>query len=94
MNVKKYDFVSKFLSQIAYKLHPKLGGVYEKHVKFFNDGIVELLCLVIANTFIAVASYYFIGLPLALLSFCFVTPITFCIKYFLHKFWVWTSNDS
>jgi len=85
----KRDFTSNLFSQIAHKLHPKLGQLYDNHTKFFNDGFVELVCLIIANTSIGILSFRLIGLPLVLLSLCFVTPITFSLKYFLHKLWVW-----
>jgi len=90
---RKYDSVSRLFARVAFDIHPKIGELYESHMKFFNDGLVELICLIITNSFIAIGSYYFIGLTLAFLSFCFVTPITFAIKYLLHKFWVWNPNE-
>ena len=94
MNGTKHDFFSRFFSQIAYRVHPKLGELYDGHIKFFNDGFVELICLIIANTAIAIISYSFIGLALAFISLCLVTPITFTLKYILHKLWVWAPDDS
>jgi len=77
------------MSQIAYKVHPKIGKLYDQHMQFFNDGIVELMCLMIANVFIIILSYFFIGLSLAIILTFTATPITYCIKYLLHKHWVW-----
>ena len=88
------DFVTIFFSQLSHKLHPSLGKLYDKHTKFFNFGLVELVCLIIANASIGILSYSYIGLALVLLSFCVVTPITFVIKYFANKIWVWSRDDS
>ena len=94
MNGKAHDFLSRQFNRLAYRVHPIFGRLYENHQKFFNDGFVELICLIIANTAIAFLSYSFIGVSLALLSLFLVTPVTFTIKYFLHKLWVWAPHDS
>jgi hypothetical protein len=87
--MKKHEPKS-FLVNVAYKLHPKIGKLYESAPRFFNDGIVELLCLIISNVAIFLLSFYgFVELGLVLLNLCIVTPITFCIKFMLHKNWVW-----
>jgi len=85
----KTDLPSKIFSRIAYKLHPKLGEFYDSHPRFFNDGIVELVCLLIANGFTWFFSYHFVGFSLAAMLTLTSTPITYCIKYLLHKYWVW-----
>lgn len=94
MKGKASDFWSELFSRVAYKLHPTLGELYNEHIQFFNDGFVELICLIIANVGIVLLSYSFVGLNLALLSLVIVTPITFSIKYLLHKLWVWVPDDS
>ena len=67
-----------------------LGNLYDKHTRFFNDGMVELLCLVIANCSVWLFSYLgFVQLWLVLFSVLVATPITFCLKFLLHKHWVW-----
>lgn len=87
--MKTDDLPSKTFSQIAHRLHPKIGLLYDGHVRFFNDGFVELLCLLIADVFVIVFSFYFVGLILALVLTCVSTPVTYCLKYLLHKHWVW-----
>ncbi len=78
------------LSQLAYKIHPKLGEYYMTHPRFFNDGFVELVCLLIANVFFWFFSYLgFMQVALVMLTTLVATPITFCLKYLLHKYWVW-----
>ena len=84
-----HDTLSQWFTRIAYKLHPRLGTLYEQHYQFFNDGFVELVCLIIAYAFTWGFSLYVIGLELILLLLVVATPITFGLKYFLHKLWVW-----
>lgn len=85
----KSDYPSKLFSQFAYKLHPKLGKFYDCHIQFFNDGFVELICLLIANGFIWSFSLQFTGFTLIVMLTLICTPVTFVTKYALHKFWVW-----
>jgi hypothetical protein len=81
------------ISQIAYKVHPSIGKLYDGHTRFFNDGIMELICLIIANVFIFFFSVGgIVGWTLVLLNLAIATPITFCIKYLGHKYWVWAKN--
>jgi len=87
--------MNDIIRQIAYKISPSIGKLYDNHVRFFNDGIVELVCLIIANLvvfFLSVAG--FIGWGLVLLNVCFATPLTFLIKYCGHKYWVWKNDKS
>jgi len=85
--------MNDIIRQIAYKISPSIGKLYDNHIRFFNDGIVELFCLIIANLFVFFLSIAgFIGWNLVLLNLCLATPITFCLKYFLHKLWVWRSD--
>ncbi len=81
--------VSKFFSVVAYRLHPRIGRFYEAHADFLNDGFVELVCLLIASGFVVWFSFYFVGFTLALVLTLVSTPITFGLKYLLHKYWVW-----
>ena len=89
MKSKHDDFVSFYISHLSHKIHPSLGKLYDKHTKFFNFGVVELICLLFANLTIGLLSFYYVGLPLVLLSFCLITPVTFLLKYFANKLWVW-----
>ena len=91
---KKLKVEKPFLVGLAYKIHPSLGKLYEASPRFFNDGIVELLCLIILNVFLFfLTTFGIVGLSLVIVNLCIVTPITFCLKYFLHKTWVWKQND-
>ena len=91
---KKLKVEKPFLVGLAYKIHPSLGKLYEASPRFFNDGIVELLCLIILNVFLFfLTTFGIVGFGLVILNLCIVTPITFCIKYFLYKKWVWKQND-
>lgn len=76
------------------QVNPKLAMFYLNHERFFNDGIVELACLILANIFIWYFS--FSGLKefmLVLAVTAIGTPITFSIKYLLHKLWVWNHEE-
>jgi hypothetical protein len=78
------------ISQIAHKVHPSIGKLYDAHIQFFNDGIMELICLIIANAFIFFFSVGgIIGWTLVLMNLVIATPLTFAIKYVGHKYWVW-----
>ncbi len=88
----KSDLPSELFSRLAHRVHPRLGHLYDTHIRFFNDGIVELICLMIANGFIWGFSYYFVGLGLALILTMTSTPITYCLKYLMHKYWVWRTE--
>jgi hypothetical protein len=87
--MKPMDSVSSKFSRIAYKIHPKLGKLYSGHTQFFNMGLVELACLMVANIFIAFFSLYFVGILLAIVLTFTATPITYMLKYLLNKHWVW-----
>lgn len=87
--MKTKDWQSQLISRFAWRIHPRIGDYYDCHTQFFNDGFIELICLVIANVSIAFLSLYVVGWALALLCLVFVTPITFGIKYLSHKRWVW-----
>jgi len=93
MNKNKRDFASAIFSKTAYWLHPKFGKFYDEHTQLVNDGVVEALCLVIANIFVWYFSYLAIGFPLVLMLLLVATPITFALKYVLHKRWVWIKNN-
>jgi len=83
------SFISRTLHKLPYKLN-YLGALYDKHTRLFNDGIIELLCLTIANAFVWSFSYLgFIQTSLVAMNLIFATPITFFIKYVAHRNWVW-----
>lgn len=83
------DKINVFISQLAWQIHPELGRLYDEYQRFWNDALVELLCLIITNVFIGILSYNFIGFSLVILITLTATPITFLIKFFMHKKWVW-----
>ena len=79
-----------FLIQLAYAIHPQLGEFYERAERFINDGITELIALIISNIFLYfLTAMGFVELWLVILNLLIVTPITFTLKFLLHKYWVW-----
>lgn len=68
----------------------EIGVLYDRHLSFFNDGFVELACLLAASFF----TYFFSRLGFAefglvFLNLAIATPITFSLKYLAHREWVW-----
>jgi hypothetical protein len=85
--------LSELIHSVAFRINPRLATFYIAHEQFLNDAIVELTCLMIANLFIIVFSYYFIGLALSIVLTLTATPLTFGLKYLLHKHWVWKNEN-
>ena len=95
---KNAQKLTRFFSWAAHKLPAikignstlEFGELYDNHYRFFNDGLVELICLIVASTFVWTFSHLgFVETPLVLINLAIATPITFATKYLSHKFWVW-----
>ncbi len=103
MTEQKLDETSSAVSRLLHrkiKLNEKVtldlnwvGNLYDKHTRFFNDGIVEFVCLLIANIAVWFFSYLgFVQFWLVMMSIMVATPITFILKFLLHKHWVWKKD--
>jgi len=83
-----------FLIRLAYVIHPTLGQIYERAERFINDGITELIALIITNVFLYLfTAMGIIKMWLVILNLMIITPITFTLKFLLHKYWVWKQNE-
>lgn len=75
------------IQQLAYKLHPKLGRLYDKDPKWWNDGIIALAFLCISfytyTTVVARLPWY-----LHLLWYVFNAFWFFSLQHLLRRFWV------
>jgi len=75
------------LSQVAHRLNPQLGKLYDKDPMFWNDGMMALAFLIV-SFFIYDSLTQPLPQHLRLLGYIGVAFVSFCIQHVLRRFWV------